>query len=112
MVFYQVYNSFDQLYEIGIRLKIPADSAFFILLRNQEHAIQEKLIIAGVISYVFSFILTIIISHRLSGPIYRLKKYFKDISKDGYKEPLSFRTGDYYSDLPDVVNKGIDKIKH
>ena len=81
-------------------------------MRNQEHAIQEKLIWAAIVSYIFSFVLTIVISHRLSGPIYRLKKYFSDISNEGYKEPLSFREGDYYSDLPDVVNKGIDKIKH
>jgi hypothetical protein len=110
MVFYQVYSSFDQLYEIGMRMRIPTSSAFFSLLRNQEIAIQQKLIIAGIISYIFSFILTIIISHRLSGPIYRLREYFKDMSQHGYKTRLSFRDGDFYSDLPEEINKGLDKI--
>lgn len=110
LVFYQVYESFNHLIEIGVRLKLPADSAFFKLLNHHENLIQEKLTIAAVISYIFSFILTIKISHKASGPIYRLSTYFRDIKENGHNKELTFRDGDYYSELPQVINEGIERI--
>lgn len=110
IIFYQIYISFDQLYAIGRGLRLPENSAFFTLLKNQQNAIEGKLIIAAVISYIFSFVLTILISHRLAGPIYRLKMYFSDMIKQGHTKDLTFRKGDFYSDLPGIVNEGIKNI--
>lgn len=111
LVFYQIEASFNELIYIGEKLKLDPNSAFFRLLSNQKGAIQEKLYIAAIISYVLSFWATIIVSHKVSGPIYRLKMYFKDISSNGLSAPLKFRDRDYYHDLADTVNDGIDKIK-
>lgn len=112
LVFFQINTSFLELQTIGERLKFNPDSAFFKLLSHQKVAIQQKIWIAGTISYLFSFVATIIVSHKVSGPIYRLRMYFNDLAKNGFTNPLKFRDRDYYHDLADVVNEGIDKIKN
>jgi hypothetical protein len=111
LVFYQVYDSFAHLTQVGVRLKLPADSAFFKLIDHQQNAIQSKLILAAAISYLVSFVLTVIISHRVSGPLFRLKSYFIDMKENGYSKDLNFRDNDYYSELPEVINQAIREIK-
>ena len=111
LVFYQIYDSFNHLTEIGMRLRIPEDSAFFKLLNHHESAIINKLLIAAGLSYLFSFIMTVVISHRVSGPLYNLKNYFLELKEKGFTREIKFRKGDYYSDLPHIINDGLKKVK-
>jgi sensor histidine kinase YesM len=111
LVFYQIYESFEHLASIGHKLRIPENSAFFKLLNHHQSQIVDKLFIAAGISYVFSFIVTIKISHKVSGPIYRLKEFFKELKDQGFTSDLTFRDGDYYSDLPETINQGLKKIR-
>jgi hypothetical protein len=111
LVFFQVIDSFDFLNQIGEKLHLSTDSAFFKLLTHQKDILLNKLYIAAAVSYTFSFIMTIYFSHKATGPIYRLKTYFIEMKEDGTDYPLSFRKGDYYSDLPEIINDGIEQIK-
>lgn len=110
LVFYQVHDSFGHLVEIAERLRIPSDSAFFRLMDHHLGQINIKLYIAAGIGYAFSVLLTLLISHKASGPLYRLESYFKDMEKNGYTGKVEFRKGDYYFNLPSIINKGIEKI--
>jgi hypothetical protein len=111
LVFYQVYDSFGSLTEVGHRLRIPEGSAFYKLINHHQAQIQFKLLVAAGFSYLISFALTVVISHKVSGPLYRLRMYFTQMKDDGHTADLSFRKGDYYSDLPDIINEGLHKIK-
>ena len=56
---------------------------------------------------------SIYLSHKIVGPVYRLKHFFINIVETKEKNHvLSFRTGDYYSDLPAIINSALDKIKN
>jgi len=61
---------------------------------------------------ITSSALTLIISYRFAGPLIRLRDYFErlGIEKDSFRE-LNFRTGDYFSDLPPIINDGLKRFK-
>jgi hypothetical protein len=111
LVFFQVIDSFDFLNQIGEKLHLSSESAFFKLLTHQKGLLLSRLYIAAGISYIFSFVMTIYFSHKATGPIYRLKTYFIEMKNEDVKYPLTFRKGDYYSDLPKIINDGLDQFK-
>lgn len=111
LVFYQVHDSFAEIVTLGKRLRLPETSAYYKVMDYHLEKINLRLIIAAVICYACSFVLTIAVSHKVSGPLYRLKKYFLDMKMDGYSGDLSFREGDYYGDLPEIINSGIKEVR-
>ncbi len=111
LVFYQIHDSFAEIVTLGKRLRLPESSAYYKVMEYHHEKINLRLLIAAVICYACSFVLTIAVSHKVSGPLYRLKKYFIDMNDEGYTAELTFREGDYYGDLPDVINSGIKKLQ-
>ena len=45
-------------------------------------------------------------SHRIAGPLHQLKQYFLHYKERGNK-PLAFRKGDYFTDIPPVINAAL-----
>lgn len=111
LVFQQVISSFDDLLLIGQKLKLDPNSAFFRFLGHQKGLLLNRLYLAAGVSYSFTFVLTIYFSHKATGPIYRLKTYFLEMKSKEKMSPLTFRKGDYYDDLPEIINDGLETIK-
>lgn len=112
LIFTQVITSFNDITIIGERLNLPADSAFFKFLIHQRDLLLTRLYWAAGISLTFATTLIVYFSHKATGPIYRLKTYFQELKEnDEVRYPLTFRKGDYYADLPEIVNEGLDKVK-
>jgi hypothetical protein len=57
-----------------------------------------------------TFLSCIFFSHKIAGPIYKLKKYLSEVRANTTKGPLFFRKGDYFLDLADDVNQTIDQL--
>jgi hypothetical protein len=111
--YFSFYQSFENFRNTALEANVPEDSFYFSLLKMHQNYALKGFILSLVVGYIINFILTILITHRASGPIYRLKKYFEKISeKKEVTEKLSFRKNDYYEDLPDIVNNAIDEIKN
>ncbi|MCK4917008.1 MAG: hypothetical protein KAI91_06115 [Candidatus Omnitrophica bacterium] len=64
--------------------------------------------------FIVSFlvmILAIIYSHRIAGPIYRVKRYLDMMAESNdLPPPISFREYDEFKEIADSVNKVIEKI--
>lgn len=101
---FEIHQSFDYLTSIGERLNFKSDSGYFKLLNTQKDLLTKNLIFVGLISAFLSSIISIYISHRIVGPIYRLRKYFQDAKTHGVTTPLKFRDNDYFEDLPKTIN--------
>lgn len=102
---FEIHQSFEYLMNIGQRLNFKSDSGYFKLLETQKALLTKNLIFVGLISAFFSSIISIYVSHRIVGPIYRLRKYFQDAKiEGGPKLPLKFRDNDYFEDLPKTIN--------
>jgi hypothetical protein len=64
------------------------------------------------IAMLASGALTLIVSYRFAGPLVRLKGYFQGLGvTQGPIRELNFRTGDFFSDLPPIVNSAIKRLK-
>ena len=80
-------------------------------LDYQARAFQESLGISLVVGLVISIVTTLVITHRISGPMFRMKGYFRAICEGKFPDhPLEFRDGDYFEDLPPLINKAIRQI--
>jgi nitrogen fixation/metabolism regulation signal transduction histidine kinase len=43
-------------------------------------------------------------SHKIAGPLYRLKKHLNETAAGKAAQPLKFRTGDYFQEIADAYN--------
>lgn len=57
------------------------------------------------------FIVSIFFSHKIAGPLYRLRDFFKTIQKGEGRDLLQFRKGDYFPEIATEVNKTFDIIQ-
>jgi hypothetical protein len=105
------YFKYSSLKEVGKSVNLPDDHVTFKFLNYQyEHFFQYQLI-GFIVAGLLSTFVTVWISHKLAGPIVRLKGYFEDLDEGKETPPLKFREGDYLTDLPPVINSVMDKNK-
>ena len=57
------------------------------------------------------FIIGIFFSHKIAGPIYKLKKHLRMIRDGQASEDLYFRQGDHFHDLADEINDTFNTLR-
>ena len=57
-----------------------------------------------------SIYINLFFAFKASAPIYRLHKYFKEVSNKQEVLPLSFRSNDYYTDLPPLIIESFQRL--
>ncbi len=57
------------------------------------------------------FIIGIFFTHKIAGPIYKMKKHLKMIREGHTTDDLYFRNGDHFQDLAEEFNLTINKIR-
>lgn len=62
--------------------------------------------------FAFVFILSLYLTHRIAGPLYKLQKYIKEQEEGDEFIPLTFRKGDYFQDLAQDVSKYVGHTHH
>ncbi|MEO5968504.1 MAG: hypothetical protein ABIQ95_01145 [Bdellovibrionia bacterium] len=110
IVFLQSYFTFDHFKQIGDQIRLPSDNAYFQLLQLQASKIYFSLAVATSIGILISGASMLLLSHRLAGPIVRLKSYFSAIKAGGAVRKLKFRRGDFFAKLPDEINRGLETL--
>lgn len=80
-------------------------------LDYQESQFRTAYIVAVALAFLVSGGVTLILSHRIAGPILRLRTFLRSIIRDEKTPPLTFRDGDFLSDLPALVNEAVDTIR-
>lgn len=103
------YLFFWRLGQKALNVGIPKGHVFFKFLENQK-ADLDLLFIALV---VFNFLLLIgtgfVVSHRIAGPIYKLKKYLSEINRDS--DDFKLRDKDFFKELEPLVDSLKEKMK-
>ena len=57
-----------------------------------------------------TFLICIFFTHKIAGPLYKLKQYLMETRIFGVKGPLFFRKGDYFLEIAEEVNLTLDHI--
>jgi hypothetical protein len=110
--------------QLGQGLGLPSNHVFFQFL-DEQHATKntDYGIAAGVAISVLS-IWGLLLSHRVAGPLYRLRRHFAAVAHGETLSDVRFRKGDFFPEVADAYNlqmiryreavhaAGMDQIKH
>jgi ABC-type spermidine/putrescine transport system permease subunit II len=80
-------------------------------LDYQANSFQTALLVSFVIAVIASTLITLVASHRLAGPLVRMRNFLRTVVElEKPVPPLEFRDGDYFSDIPPLVNRLVTKL--
>jgi hypothetical protein len=111
IVHFSVYDVFNKLKNMGEKINLPIDHPYFSFIMHSKELMSIRLNWVFGISIFITAILSIYLSHKVVGPIYKLRKFFTELNVDQTLSKLYFRKGDYYDDLPKIVNDALNKFK-
>lgn len=77
----------------------PQGRLVYVLRATNLALIRNLLLISPLV-----FILALLFSHRIAGPVYRIEKTLEDISKGNLGMKIRLREGDELVDLADMIN--------
>ena len=108
----QVFRSFENLKKMGAGVGLAPSHPYFGFLTLQCHTVISYLAVAFIISLVLCTVVTLYVSNRLAGPIVRLRSHFREIAEGRPVQPLHFRKGDFFADLPPIVNEALRSLEN
>jgi methyl-accepting chemotaxis protein len=83
--------------------------------KDQMVALQDNLLIyLSIFQFIYIigiFIAFIYLTHRIAGPMYKLKNFLRNISDGNAPEKLFFRSGDYFKEVADEYNLAIEALE-
>ncbi|MFH1612124.1 MAG: methyl-accepting chemotaxis protein [bacterium] len=68
---------------------------------------NSMLIIRGIFLFILTILISIYISHKIFGPVYRIKKTINDIGHGDLSKKIKLRKFDELKDLVEVINQMI-----
>ena len=111
-IVYQLKASISRLEHLATQAHLPTNHPFFNFVNEESALLQQNVGLTLIAGLVLMTIVTIYVSHKLAGPIVRMKSYFSRLASNPIRPfmVLKFRNGDFFSDLPEKVNQALDKI--
>lgn len=111
-VYISVNRAFNKLYEDGVNAGLMENHAYFEFLRYQSLTILNSIIFAFIAGFIVSAVWMLLLSNKLAGPILRLRGFFGGIARGDSSYPkVSFRKGDFFTELPPLINDALEKIE-
>lgn len=102
MVWWETYQSFSGLSRSGL----ITDPVVMAWIRQ----ISKVILVKIAISTVLVFVLSILLSHYLAGPIYRLEKSLELFRDLNFSIPMKLRRGDQLKDVERIYNETREAI--
>ncbi len=98
------YFFFYKFKQLGQGLGLPSNHVFFQFL-NEQHATKNTYYaIAALVSLTFLSIWGLLLSHRVAGPLYRLRKHLHSVAQGDTLSDVRFRKGDFFQEVADAYN--------
>lgn len=108
IVAWSTFETRNYIHGLGVEAGLDSGHVYFEFIRMQERILVKNLMVAGGVALFFSTFVMLVLSHRLAGPIVRLRNHLVRVNNSkGKPEALSFRSGDFFSELPALVNKAL-----
>ncbi len=112
LVGYLVIRSHLYLEQLVKQTRLPAQNLFIQLLTEQLRTLLIYMVVSLGIAIGTTGVFTLILTHKMAGPLMRLKSFFGDIAKNSeFPDALRFRDGDYFQDLPPTINGAFTSLK-
>jgi methyl-accepting chemotaxis protein len=99
------------------KFTIQADEAglkgghiFYTFIRDQFDFFNIAFLSFTVLIFIIFVSTALIISHKISGPLYRLRKNLDEMTEDGNLFNIKFRDEDFFQEIPESFNKLVSKV--
>ena len=99
----------NSCFDIGVRIGLPRNHMYFELIDSQRGTMRNIFLIGSFATFLCMTIFGVIFSHRIAGPLLRLKNYVEAMIAGKVDHELEFRKDDYFSELADVVSELAEK---
>lgn len=100
-----IYNVFEYFLKLAQSGQVQGVAVSVDRIRALEN---QMLMFLGVLQLLFlgiTFLLSIFLSHRIAGPIHKLRKSMEEVSKGNFDLRISFRKNDHFMELQDTFNE-------
>ncbi len=101
---YELYNSFYRYMS-----KDPNGPLLSVLKENRQE-MMFWLVVMQVFFLMMTFFITIFMSHRIAGPLYKLGKALNEL-RNGNLSKIYFRKFDHFKELADEYNHAVESVK-
>jgi len=101
---YVFWRSAQVLKETGVALDHPV----FRFLTEQERTFDFFFLLSGFTGFVIAFGLGVQLSHRVAGPVVRLRRHLDRSAAGGAPEKVIFREEDFFHDLAEAYNRDLE----
>jgi hypothetical protein len=116
-VFFITQTVFFNTYKkLGQQMGLPADHMFFGFVDQQRHKMILFLLVASALVMILGAVYSLVVSHRVAGPIVRAIRYLNDYgdqpqsaSQDAQNSGLKFRDHDFFKELADSINRFVSR---
>ncbi|MEO7164434.1 MAG: hypothetical protein ABI041_16050 [Bdellovibrionia bacterium] len=93
---------------------LPINHIFFQLLKNQQHFMDRVFLATSICVLVFGFLFGLLYSHRITGPLSRLKNFLDNNSMGNGSDlnstqEFEFRKSDYFKEIALSLNEFINR---
>jgi len=101
-----IYDNYSQFIQFSQKYA-PQFSTKLIQNKNE---LMVVLIIWQVAFFILSFGVMIFFTHKIAGPIFKLKQFFSNLRTTSKYTPLYFRKGDYFQEIVEEYNQTFEII--
>jgi len=102
---------FDSLLEAGKSAGFGEGHIYYQFINIQRSHLKFEFGVAITVSLILTSVLTLWLSHRLAGPLVRLKNLLKVTADSGVYKNIKFREKDFFKDIPEHLNQAIESIR-
>ena len=105
------YYFFFKYEQRGLEMGLTPDHVFFRLLQEQRADMNVIFVVASLVCIAFLTFAGAILSHRVAGPIYKMRKHIDAVVRNETVQDITFRKNDYFPELAEAFNKLLAPIR-
>jgi len=90
---------------------LQPDNVAFTLLQDQRESMTVIFALTVVIVFCALALGGMVISHRVAGPLYRLRQHLLAVARGETTNDVKFRDGDFFLDLQAACNQVMGKLR-
>ncbi len=110
VIFYAAnWYFFHRFGRLGQSAGLPENHVFFQFLRDQAKAMNLIYGVTAIVAITFHVCAGMVLSHRVAGPLLRLRNHLNGVADGKPDSPVSFRKKDYFQELAEAYNRRFKK---
>jgi hypothetical protein len=92
-------------------LHLAADHPFIVFLQRRDASLLTLCLVGGVFILCIFNVLGLFASHRIAGPLHRLRKHLDAAGEGATSADVRFRDGDYFPELAKACNRLMARVR-